>query len=116
MSIEHGASAPIVTLPVAAPAAASPLIERLVSAHGAHWLTADTVADWAGGDALWKRMQAASALGEAVPAGQLPALQLAREALGGQADDALLSALRGAGSAGEGYALLFASPAFQWRS
>ena len=75
----------------------------------------DTVADWAGGDALWKRMQAASALGEAVPAGQLPALQLAREALGGQADDALLSALRGAGSAGEGYALLFASPAFQWR-
>ena len=41
MSIEHGASAPIVTLPVAAPAAASPLIERLVSAHGAHWLTAD---------------------------------------------------------------------------
>ena len=61
-------------------------------------------------------MQAASALGEAVPAGQLPALQLAREVLGGQADDGLLSALRGAGSPGEGYALLFASPAFQWRS
>lgn len=52
MSIEHGASAPIVTLPVAAPATASPLIERLVSAHGAQWLTADMVADWAaaGGD------------------------------------------------------------------
>lgn len=54
MSIEHGASAPIVTLPVAAPAAASPLIERLVSDHGAQWLTADTVADWAaaGGDRI----------------------------------------------------------------
>ena len=75
----------------------------------------DTVADWAGGDALWKRLQAATALGEAVPSDRRPAQELAREALGGQIDDALLSALRGAGSPREGYALLFASPAFQWR-
>jgi hydrogenase-1 operon protein HyaE len=52
MSIEAASSEALVTLPVAAPAAVSPLIDRLVSAHGATWLTADNVADWAaaGGD------------------------------------------------------------------
>ncbi|WP_374336035.1 hydrogenase [Methyloversatilis sp.] len=56
MSIEHESSGTVVTLPVAAPAAQSatlsPLIDRLVSAHGATWLTAGNVADWAaaGGD------------------------------------------------------------------
>lgn len=56
MSIEAASSEALVTLPVAAPAAQlatlSPLIDRLVSAHGATWLTADNVADWAaaGGD------------------------------------------------------------------
>lgn len=56
MSIEIASSEALVTLPVAAPAAQlatlSPLIDRLVSAHGATWLTADNVADWAaaGGD------------------------------------------------------------------
>lgn len=56
MSIETASSEALVTLPVAAPAAQlatlSPLIDRLVSAHGATWLTADNVADWAaaGGD------------------------------------------------------------------
>lgn len=52
MSIETASSEALVTLPVAAPATVSPLIDRLVSAHGATWLTADNVADWAaeGGD------------------------------------------------------------------
>lgn len=56
MSIEAASSEAVVTLPVAAPATqsttSSPLIDRLVSAHGATWLTADNVADWAaaGGD------------------------------------------------------------------
>lgn len=52
MSIEIASTEALVTLPVAAPATVSPLIDRLVSAHGATWLTADNVADWAaaGGD------------------------------------------------------------------
>lgn len=56
MSIEIASTEALVTLPVAAPATqsttSSPLIDRLVSAHGATWLTADNVADWAaaGGD------------------------------------------------------------------
>lgn len=49
MSIETASSEALVTLPVAAPAAVSPLIDRLVSVHGATWLTADNVADWAAG-------------------------------------------------------------------
>jgi hydrogenase-1 operon protein HyaE len=49
MSIETASSEALVTLPVAAPAAVSPLIDRLVSAHGATWLTANNVADWAAG-------------------------------------------------------------------
>lgn len=53
MSIEAASSEAVVTLPVAAPATqsttSSPLIDRLVSAHGATWLTADNVADWAAG-------------------------------------------------------------------
>lgn len=53
MSIETASTEALVTLPVAAPAAQlatlSPLIDRLVSAHGATWLTADNVADWAAG-------------------------------------------------------------------
>jgi hydrogenase-1 operon protein HyaE len=49
MSIEAASSEAVVTLPVAAPALVSPLIDRLVSTHGATWLTADNVADWAAG-------------------------------------------------------------------
>ncbi|MFZ5506787.1 MAG: hydrogenase [Pseudomonadota bacterium] len=53
MSIEIASTEALVTLPVAAPATqsttSSPLIDRLVSAHGATWLTADNVADWAAG-------------------------------------------------------------------
>jgi hydrogenase-1 operon protein HyaE len=49
MNIETASSETVVTLPVAAPALVSPLIERLVSTHGATWLTADNVSDWAAG-------------------------------------------------------------------
>jgi hydrogenase-1 operon protein HyaE len=49
MNIETASSETVVTLPVAAPALVSPLIDRLVSAHGATWLTADNVVDWAAG-------------------------------------------------------------------
>ena len=49
MNIETASSETVVTLPVAAPALVSPLIDRLVSTHGATWLTADNVADWAAG-------------------------------------------------------------------
>ena len=53
MSMENTGSEALVTLPVAAPpaaAAVSPLIERLVSAHGAIWLDGDNIQSWAAGD------------------------------------------------------------------
>lgn len=75
----------------------------------------DTAADWASGDALHKRLQAASGLAELVPAGRRP-LELAIDALGERAvRGALADALRRAGSPREGFALLFSAPAFQWR-
>ncbi|MBU0604095.1 MAG: hydrogenase [Gammaproteobacteria bacterium] len=53
MSMENTGSEALVTLPVAAPApavvAVSPLIERLVAAHGAVWLDAGNSADWCAG-------------------------------------------------------------------
>lgn len=74
----------------------------------------DTAADWASGDALRKRVQAADFLAERVGAAQAP-LPLAQATLGATLDDGLASALRRAGSAQEAFALLFSSPAFQWR-
>jgi uncharacterized protein (DUF1800 family) len=75
----------------------------------------DTAADWASGDALHKRLQAASGLAELVPAGRRP-LELAVDALGERAvRGAFADALRRAGSPREGFALLFSAPAFQWR-
>ena len=75
----------------------------------------DTAADWASGDALRKRLQAAAVLAEQVPVARKP-LDLAVDALGADAvRGALADALRRAGSAQEGFALLFSSPAFQWR-
>lgn len=52
MSADLNGATASVALPVAAPAPASPLIERLVSNHGASWVTLDTVDAWAaaGGD------------------------------------------------------------------
>lgn len=75
----------------------------------------DTAADWASGDALRKRLQAAAALAGQVAADQRP-IDLAVSTLGpGAAQGPLADALRRAGSPQEGFALLFSSPAFQWR-
>lgn len=75
----------------------------------------DTAADWASGDALRKRVQAASALAEQVVAARTPH-DLAVDTLGAVAvDGEFAQALRRAGSVQEGFALLFSSPAFQWR-
>lgn len=76
----------------------------------------DTTGDWAAGDALRKRLQVAGTFGERVAGARTP-LQLAQEVLGGDAVSGdFASALRRAGSPQEGYAILFASPAFQWRT
>ncbi|MGN6153157.1 MAG: DUF1800 domain-containing protein [Lysobacteraceae bacterium] len=75
----------------------------------------DTAADWASGDALRKRLQAATALAGQVASAQRP-LDLARDVLGEAATQGPLGdALRRAGSPQEGFTLLFSSPAFQWR-
>lgn len=75
----------------------------------------DTAADWASGDALRKRLQAAAALADQVPAARRP-FDLAVDVLGADAvRGPFADALRRAGSAQEGFALLFSSPAFQWR-
>jgi uncharacterized protein (DUF1800 family) len=75
----------------------------------------DTAGDWATGDALRKRMQAAAQLAERVRQTQTP-YALAASVLGTAAAESDLGALlRRAGSPQEGFALLFSSPAFQWR-
>lgn len=77
---------------------------------------ADTAADWTGPDALWKRVQAAQALAQRMPQQQLDPLRVARDTLGDALDADTGAALRRAESARDGVALLFASPAFQWRT
>lgn len=75
----------------------------------------DTADDWASGDALRKRLQAAAALAEQVQGRGKP-LDLAVDVLGAEAvQGPFADALRRAGSPQEGFALLFSSPAFQWR-
>ena len=75
----------------------------------------DTAADWASGDALRKRLQAAAMLADRVDDSRRPR-DLAADVLGEAAlADGLGDALRRVGSSREGHALLFASPAFQWR-
>lgn len=76
---------------------------------------ADTVADWAGPDALFKRVQAAQALAERAPA-SLPPLDVAQAAFGASLDAELATAIRRAESQRQALALLFASPQFQWRA
>lgn len=76
----------------------------------------DTFGDWAAGDALRKRMQIASTLAARVGGAETPAA-LARSVLGEHAVQGDFGrALQRAGSPLDGYALLFASPAFQWRA
>lgn len=77
---------------------------------------ADTAADWTGPDALWKRVQAAQAIAQRVPEQRLDPMRLANDAFGGALDTETTTALRRAESARDGVALLFASPAFQWRT
>ncbi len=75
----------------------------------------DTAADWASGDALRKRLQAAAALAEQVSVARKP-VELAADVLGAEAvQGPFAELLRRAGSPQEGFALLFSSPAFQWR-
>ncbi|MEG3790692.1 DUF1800 domain-containing protein [Lysobacter sp. CCNWLW3] len=82
---------------------------------------ADEAAEWSGPDALWKRVQAAQGLAESAPESALSEARVnpmatAREVFADRLDADTLSALRRAESPREGLALLFASPAFQWRS
>ena len=75
----------------------------------------DTAADWASGDALRKRLQAAAALAGQVSVARKP-VELAADVLGAEAvQGPFAELLRRAGSPQEGFALLFSSPAFQWR-
>ncbi len=75
----------------------------------------DTAADWASGDALRKRLQAAGVLAEQLATARKP-VELAADVLGAAAvQGPFAELLRRAGSPQEGFAMLFASPAFQWR-
>ena len=76
---------------------------------------ADEAAEWSGPDALWKRVQAAQSLSESAPAARVNALATAREVFADALDADTLGALKRAESPRDGLALLFASPAFQWR-
>lgn len=76
---------------------------------------ADEVAEWSGADALWKRVQAAQLLADAAPQARIDPSATAREAFAGTLDEETATALRRAESPRDGLALLFASPAFQWR-
>lgn len=77
---------------------------------------ADRAVDWTGPDALWKRVQAAEALAQRLPQQRLDPAALAQAALGPALDADTATALKRAESARDGAALLFASPAFQWRT
>lgn len=76
----------------------------------------DTADGWSGPDAVWKRIQAAQVLAEGAPAAQPDPIAAATAVFGDRLDDATANALRRAESPREGMALLFASPAFQWRT
>ena len=75
----------------------------------------DTSADWASGDALRKRVQASGVLAEQLATTRKP-VELAAEVLGADVvQGPFAELLRRAGSSQEGFAVLFSSPAFQWR-
>ncbi|MGN7916362.1 DUF1800 domain-containing protein [Lysobacter sp. 22409] len=76
----------------------------------------DTAADWSSPDGLWKRIQAAQMLAARIDPKASAPYQCAVSVLGNAAVDGDFAiGLRRAGSLRDGYALLFASPAFQWR-
>jgi len=76
----------------------------------------DDAAQWSGPDALWKRVQASQALAEAVPEDRLDPLGTAQAVFADTLDADTRTALTRAESPRDGLALLFASPAFQWRT
>jgi uncharacterized protein (DUF1800 family) len=76
----------------------------------------DDAAQWSGPDALWKRVQSAQALVEAVPDALLDPLATAQAVFADTLDAGTITALKRAESPRDGLALLFASPAFQWRT
>lgn len=76
----------------------------------------DTAADWSNPDGLYKRIQAAQLFAARIDAQASTPYQRALSVLGSDAVNGDFAiGLRRAGSASEGYSLLFASPAFQWR-
>ena len=76
----------------------------------------DDAADWGGPDALFKRVQAAQALAQRLPASAEATPQaIGNAALGSMLDGETAMALRRAESVQQGVALLLASPVFQWR-
>jgi uncharacterized protein (DUF1800 family) len=74
----------------------------------------DTAANWDGGDALLKRIEWAGAVGRAV-GDRVDPLPLTDAVLGTVAGEHTRSSVRGAESASQGLALLFAAPEFQRR-
>ena len=75
----------------------------------------DVGASWVGADALFKRIQASEAIANRAKADLIDPQALARSALGSGASTELLTAVRRAESPQQALALLYASPAFQWR-
>ena len=75
----------------------------------------DVGASWMGSDALFKRIQASEAIANRAKADLIDAQALATSALGTGATAELLTAVRRAESPQQALALLYASPAFQWR-
>lgn len=77
----------------------------------------DTAADWSSPDGLFKRIQAAQLFAAKIDAREVTPYQRAVAVLGSEAVNGDFAiGLRRAGSASDGYSLLFASPAFQWRA
>ncbi|MGH8080557.1 MAG: DUF1800 family protein, partial [Lysobacter sp.] len=77
----------------------------------------DTTADWSSPDGLFKRIQAAQLFAARIDATGSTPYERAVSVLGSEAVNGDFAiGLRRAGSASDGYSLLFASPAFQWRT
>jgi uncharacterized protein (DUF1800 family) len=74
----------------------------------------DTLADWSGPDALFKRLQAAGTLAEWAPRNH-SAYDVAKLSLGTGLDKETITAIQRAESSHQALSLLFACPAFQWR-
>ncbi len=77
---------------------------------------ADAAADWSGADAIWKRIQAAQSLAETAAGEHPDPVRTAAAVFGDALDADTRLAIQRAESPREGLALLFASPAFQWRT